>query len=158
MMADEKEGLSGRGLQGSQSGGDSGEFGSGNMNQQQGADPAGGGVTASDQSNAGGSSGTGGYGSSQNVVNQRDQQPNQGAQPGLAGGGDDLRAGGGSSDGQDPGQQMSGQSRGERFDEEQGGGRGVMFDGSGGVFDIGEDQVSHQDRGQAEAAEFDKEA
>src|SRR4028119_1665714 len=113
MMADDKQGLSGRDLQGSQSGGDSGEFAQGNMNQQQ-ADPAGGGATASDQSSAGGSSGTGGYGSSQNVVNQRDQQPNQGAQPGLAGGGGDLRAGGGTSDGQDVGQPASGQSRGAR--------------------------------------------
>lgn len=155
-MADEDKGLSGRDLQASQSGGDSGDYGSGNMNQQQQADPAGGGVTASDQSNAGGSSGTGGYGSSQDVVNQRDQQPNQGAQPGLAGG-DGLRAGGGSSDGQEAGQQISGQSRGERFDEEQGGGRGVMFDGSGGVSDFAEDQVSHQDRSQSEAADFEKE-
>jgi hypothetical protein len=158
MMADEKEGLSGRGLQGSQSGGDSGDYGEGNMNQQPGADPAGGGFTASDVSSAGGSSGTGGYGSSQNVVNQRDQQDDGGAQPGPGGGGGDLRAGGGSSDGQDPAQQMSGQSRGERFDEEQGGGRGVMFDGSGGVSDFADDQVSHQDRGQSDAADFDKEA
>ncbi len=149
-MADETNGLSGRDLQGSQSGGDSGEFG-GNQNQVQQADPAGGGVTAGDMSNAGGSSGTGGYGSSQNVVNQRDQQPNQGSQAGLAGG--DLRAGGGSSDGQ----QNSGQSRGERFDEEQGGGRGVMFDGSGGVGDFADDQSAHQDRGQSEAADFERE-
>ena len=155
-MADDKQGLSGRDLQGSQSGGDSGEFAQGNMNQQQQADPAGGGVTASDQSSAGGSSGTGGYGSSQNVVNQRDVQPNQGAQSGLAGG--DLRAGGGSSDGQmDEGQQMSGQSRGERFDEEQGGGRGVLFDGSGGVSDSAGDQAAGQHSGQSDAADFEKE-
>jgi hypothetical protein len=150
-MADENKGLSGRDLQESQSGGDSGEFG-GNQAQQQQDDPAGGGVTASDMSNAGGSSGTGGYGSSQNVVNQRDGQPNQGAQSGLAGG--DLRAGGGSSDDQ---QQASGQSRGERFDEEQGGGRGVMFDGTGGVSEFADDQQAHQDRGQSEAADFEKE-
>ena len=150
-MANETDGLSGRDLQNSQSGGESGEFG-GNMDQQQKADPAGGGVTAGDMSNAGGSSGTGGYGSSQNVVNQRDGQPNQGSQAGLAG--NDLRAGGGSSDEQ---QLRSGQSRGERFDEEQGGGRGVMFDGSGGVSDFADDQQAHQDRGQGDAADFERE-
>jgi hypothetical protein len=115
------KGMSGSELQSSQSGGGSGEFG-GTMDQHQQADPAGGGVTASDMSNAGGSSGTGGYGSSQDVVNQRDQQPEQGSQSGLAGG--DLRKGGGSS---------HGQSRGERYDEQSGGGRGVEFDGQGGV-------------------------
>lgn len=152
MANDNNDGLRGRDLQESQSGGDSGEFG-GNQAQQQQADPAGGGVTASDQNNAGGSSGTGGYGGSQDIVNARDGQPEQGSQSGLAEG--DLRAGGGSSDGQD--QQASGQSRGERFDEEQGGGRAVMFDGSGGVSDFADDQAAHQDRGQSEAADFEKE-
>ena len=145
MANGEKDGMSGRDLQGSQSGGGSGEFGENRAQQQ--AQPEGGGATASDMSQAGGSSGTGGYGSSQNVVNQRDQQPAQGSQSGLAGG--DLRAGGGSS---------SGQSRGERFDEEQGGGRGVEFDGSGGVSAFAEDQAAHQDRGQSEASDFDREA
>ena len=146
-MADEKnQGMSGSDLQSSQSGGASGEFG-GNRDQRQKADPAGGGVTASDMSNAGGSSGTGGYGSSQNVVNQRDQQPAQGCQPGLAGG--DPQRGGGS----------GGQSRGERYDEEQGGGRGVEFDGQGGVTASADDGGEAEERpGDAGDAEFDREA
>ncbi len=148
-MANEQgEGRTGSDLQSSQSGGGSGEFG-GNRAQQQ-AQPEGGGATASDMSQAGGSSGTGGYGSSQNVVNARDQQPAQGSPSGQAEG--DPAAGGGA-DGQ---QRASGQSRGERFDEEQGGGRGVMFDGSGGVSAFAEDQQAHQDRGQSEAAEFER--
>ncbi|HZG10138.1 MAG TPA: hypothetical protein VEZ70_14275 [Allosphingosinicella sp.] len=141
------EGRTGSDLQSSQSGGGSGKFG-GNRAQQQ-AQPQGGGATQSDMSQAGGSSGTGGYSSSQNVVNQRDQQDAQGSPSGLAEG--DAGAGGGSGGGQ-----MSGQSRGERFDEEQGGGRGVMFDGSGGVSEMAEDQQSHQDRGQSEAVDFER--
>ena len=146
--------LSGRDLQSSQSGGGSGEFG-GNMNQTQ-AEPVGGGTTASDRSNAGGSSGTGGYGNSQNVTLQRDGQPAQGSQSGLAGG--DLSEGGRTEESSEVGHAPSGQSRGERFDEEQGGGRGVMFDGSSSVTEFADDQASHQDRGQSDAADFEREA
>ena len=49
----------------------------------------------------------------------------------------------------------AGQSRGERFDEEQGGGRGpesVSLDDD----EIAADQQAHQDRGQSEA-EFERE-
>jgi hypothetical protein len=146
-MDNQDEGRTGSDLQSSQSGGGSGQFG-GNRAQQQ-AQPQGGGATASDMSQAGGSSGTGGYGSSQDVVNQRDQQPDQGSPSGQAEG--DPQASAAS-----PAQQMSGQSRGERFDEEQGGGRGVMFDGTGGVSEFAEDQQAHQDRGQGEAADFER--
>jgi hypothetical protein len=143
-MANENdEGRTGRDLQDSQAGGGSGEFG-GNRAQQQGQ-PEGGGATASDMSQAGGSSGTGGYGSSQNVVNQRDQQPAQGSPSGLAEG--DASAG----------RAGSGQSRGDRFDEEQGGGRGVGFDGESGVSEFAEDQAAHQDRGQSDASDFERE-
>ncbi|WP_167737443.1 hypothetical protein [Sphingomonas parva] len=153
-MANDKDtGMSGRDLQQSQSGGGSGEFG-GNMNQAQ-AEPVGGGTTASDRSNAGGSSGTGGYGQSQNVTMQREGQPAQGSQSGLAGG--DLSEGGRSEDSSEIGRAPSGQSRGERFDEEQGGGRGVMFDGSSSVSEFADDQAEHQDRGQSEAEEFERE-
>jgi hypothetical protein len=136
-MADDKDGLGGRDLQQSQSGGDSGVFG-GNMAQQQRAGQAGGGPGPGD-AGIGGSSGTGGYGSSQEV----DRQDRQAGQPGLAG---EAGDGGGGADGQ---------SRGERFDEEQGGGRGperVSADDE----EIAEDQRAHQDRGQSEA-EFERE-
>jgi hypothetical protein len=139
-MADDKDGMSGRNLQDSQSGGESGEFG-GNRDQAQSAGQAGGGPRPSDLSNAGGSSGTGGYGSSQNVVNQQDQQA-QAGQSGLVGSGRE-------------GPVSEGQSRGERFDEEQGGGRGpdsVSPDDD----EIARDQQAHQDRGQSEA-EFERE-
>lgn len=142
-MANENdEGRSGSELQASQSGG-SGEFG-GNRAQPQ-AQPEGGGATASDMSQAGGSSGTGGYGTSQNVVNQRDQQPAQGSPSGLAEGDVSESASG------------SGQSRGERYDEEQGGGRGVDFDGQSGVSEFADDQAAHQERGQGEASDFERE-
>lgn len=140
-MADDNGGMTGRDLQDSQSGGGSGDFG-GNMDQQQRAGQAGGGAGPSDISNAGGSSGTGGYGSSQNVVNHQDQQARAG-QPGLAGGASV------------PGGGVPGQSRGERYDEEQGGGRGpesVSRDDD----EIAADQQAHQDRGQSEA-EFEQE-
>ena len=154
-MANDDKGanLSGRDLQESQSGGGSGEFG-GNMNQGQ-AQPVGGGATASDDSSAGGSSGTGGYGKAQNVSLQREGQPEQGSPSSLAEG--ERRADDRAADGQIDGA-PSGQSRGERFDEAQGGGRGVMFDGSGGVSVFAEDQAAHQDRGQSEAAEFERES
>ena len=143
MANDNDQGRTSRDLQDSQSGGGSGEFG-GNRLQRQGQPQDD--LTQSDMSQAGGSGGTGGYGSSQNVVNQRDQQPAQGSQSGLAGG--DLDEGGRSA---------TGQSRGERFDEEQGGGRGVMFEGETGSAEFARDQADHQDRGQSEAAEFNRE-
>ena len=146
-MANDKQGLSGRDLQDSQSGGETGDFAGATTTQ---ADPAGGGATASDMSNAGGSSGTGGYGRSENVAGQRDPQQNQGSQAGLAG--NDSRAGGGTSEGQ-----VTPQSRGERFDEEQGGGRGAMFDGSGGVSGSADEDQSGLDRGPSEDADFEQE-
>ena len=79
---DSKQGLSGRDLQESQSGGESGAFG-GNMQQQQAAGMVGGGPGASDASPAGGSSGTGGYGKSQNAQLHQGQGSSP---PGLAGG------------------------------------------------------------------------
>ena len=141
MANDRNEGLSGRDLQSSQAGGASGQYDGANRDQRQ-SQPEGGGVTDGDESSAGGSSGGGGYGSSQDVVNQRDRQPAEGSPSGLAG--DNPSASGGA-----PG----GQSRGERFDEEQGGGRGVMFDGSGGVSESGEDLQSAG----AGASDFDRE-
>ena len=143
MAIENDQGRTSRDLQGSQSGGGSGEFG-GNRAQQQGQPQDD--LTQSDMSQAGGSSGTGGYGSSQNVVNQRDRQPAQGSQSGLTGGNMD-----------EGGRSASGQSRGERFDEEQGGGRGVMFEGETGSEEFAEDQAAHQDRGQSEAADFNRE-
>jgi hypothetical protein len=110
-MAQDKQGMSGRDLQESQSGGGSGRFG-GNMEQDQRAGQAGGGPGPSDTSNAGGDASPGGSGS-------------------------------------------DGQSRGERFDEEQGGGRSpesVSPDDD----EIAEDQRAHQDRGQSDV-EFERE-
>jgi hypothetical protein len=130
--------IAGRDLQQSQSGGGSGEFGGNRVQDQK--QPVGGGATASDRSSAGGSSGTGGYGKSENVVEQRDVQPEQGSEPGLAGRAPERAA-------------SSDQSRGERYDEEQGGGRGVMFDGSGGVSDDGED-----DEARSKTADFERES
>ena len=142
--------LSGSDLQSSQSGGGSGEFG-GSMDQRQ-AEPVGGGTTASDRSSAGGSSGTGGYGKSQNVTLQREGQPAQGSQSGLAGG--DLSEGGRSEDSSEIGRAPSGQSRGERYDEEQGGGRGVMFDGTSSVSEYAEDEAAPG----SDAEEFERES
>ena len=142
--------LSGSDLQSSQSGGGSGQFG-GSMDQRQ-AEPVGGGTTASDRSSAGGSSGTGGYGKSQNVTLQRDGQPAQGSQSGLAGG--DLSEGGRTEDSSEIGRAPSGQSRGERYDEEQGGGRGVMFDGTSSVSEHVEDESAPA----SDAEEFERES
>lgn len=142
--------LSGRDLQSSQSGGDSGEFG-GNMNQSQ-SQPVGGGATASDRTNAGGSSGTGGYGKAQDVSLQREGQPAQGSQSGLADG--DLSEDGPTQDSSETGGAASGQSRGERFDEEQGGGRGALFDGSSGVSASAEEETDDQ----SEQADFERES
>jgi hypothetical protein len=93
---------------------------------QGGGSQMGGGPEASDMAAPGGSSGGGGYGNAQN------QQNHQGQQDGSLDG-----------RGKDPVL-----SRGERFDEEQGGGRGsdaVSYDAD----DIAEDQAAHQDRGQS---------
>lgn len=82
----------------------------------------GGGPTAADQDAAGGSSGTGGYGKAQN------QQFHQGQQGGST---------------KPTTRELS---RGERFDQEQGGGRSddaVDFEE-----ELKEDQQEHQDRGQ----------
>ena len=88
---------------------------------------AGGGPSAPDRAAPGGSSGTGGYGKAQN------QQFHQGQQ--------DRTLSGGRSD--------QALSRGERFDERQGGGRD---DASvSGEDDLASDQAAHQDRGQSVA-------
>ncbi|HEX4736987.1 MAG TPA: hypothetical protein VH331_05445 [Allosphingosinicella sp.] len=129
-MADNKDGMRGRDLQDSQSGGESGRFG-GNMNQGQRAGEAAGGPEPSDIGNAGGSSGGGGYGSSQDVVNRQDQQAKRGPV------------------------QSESQSRGERYDEIANGGRGpesVSPDDD----EIARDQQAHQDRGQSDV-EFERE-
>lgn len=91
---------------------------------------AGGGPRPSDMGAGGGSSGAGGYGTDQNAQDQRDETQSEAsaAEPG--------------------------QSRGERFDEEQGGGRGsdsVSFDRERDGDDFAEDQRAHQDRGQGAA-------
>ncbi|MDB5693948.1 MAG: hypothetical protein JWO81_3011 [Alphaproteobacteria bacterium] len=141
-MAQDKDGMSGRDLQQSQSSGGSGRFG-GNMEQDQKAGQAGGGPGPSDTSSAGGSSGTGGYGRSENVVQHQGQQ----ARPGQA------SLAGGDASAEDSGSDNL--SRGERFDEEQGGGRGpesVSQDDD----EIAEDQRAHQDRGQSDV-EFERE-
>jgi hypothetical protein len=130
--------MTGSELQQSQSGGGSGRFG-GNMDEMQRSGQAGGGADPADVSNAGGSSGTGGYGSSQNVVNHQGQQQKGGTQSGLAGG--DL-----------PQASGEGTSRGERYDEEANGGRGVEdLSPSSDELEFAEDQREHQDRGQSEA-------
>jgi len=95
----------------------------------------GGGPGAGDMGAGAGSSGSGGYGMDQNAQNQQGQGE-RGTTP-------------------DPGQ-----SRGERFDEIAGGGRGgdsVSFDrerdGVPGADEFGKDQRDHQDRGQSTAEE-----
>jgi hypothetical protein len=137
-------GSSGRDLQESQAGGESGEFG-GTMAQQQAQGIVGGGPSPGDLGAPGGSSGTGGYGSAQNAANHQGQRESQ---AGLAGGGQ-LQQG------------DAGQSRGEAFDEQQGGGRSsdsISLDGDeAGTEDFQLDQQAHQDRGQSEA-EFNAES
>ena len=63
----------------------------------------------------------------------------------------------GQSESQRPDAAERGQSRGERYDEAAGGGRGadsVSFDPDRDGFDeLAEDQEQHQDRGQSEAEE-----
>ena len=123
--------------------------------------PVGGGPDQSDMASPGGSSGSGGYGNAQNQANHQGQQ-GQSARPS----GHDMH-----------------QSRGELFDEQQGGGRGpgsvsddavAQVGGSDGSFDqvtdtnaleaqadeLLRDQQEHQDRGQsaADAADFERDA
>ena len=94
----------------------------------------GGGPSPADMAAPGGSSGPGGYGNAQN------QQFHQGQQE---------RSGAGQRGDQ-------GQSRGERFDEAQGGGRGPDTP-TAGADEFAEDQAEHQDRGQSVAeAESDE--
>lgn len=125
---------------------------------RQGGTQMGGGPDPSDMAAPGGSSGSGGYGNAQNQANHQGQE----ARPS----GHDMH-----------------QSRGELFDEQQGGGRdsgGVSSDevaqvgGSDGSFDqatdenelsrqadeLLRDQSEHQDRGQsaADAADFERDA
>ena len=86
----------------------------------------GGGPGAADMAGPGGSSGSGGYGKAQN------QQLHQGQQAGGGRRGDE------------------GLSRGERFDEQQGGGRGADSVTVTSA-DLARDQRAHQDRGQSDA-------
>ena len=118
----------------------------------------GGGPGQSDMASPGGSSGSGGYGNAQNQANHQGQE--------VRPSGHDMH-----------------QSRGELFDEQQGGGRDAesissddvaQVGGSDGSFDqetddnelsrqadeLLRDQQAHQDRGQsaAEAADFERDA
>ncbi len=148
--------LSGRDLQQSQiTGAADAGFTRDAMQGETGGAQLGGGPDPSDMAAPGGSSGTGGYGNAQNQANH------QGQQTGASG--HDL-----------------GQSRGERYDEAQGGGRGpesvssdsvAQVGGSDGSFDQVQDndpltkatdeflrdQQEHQDRGQGEA-DFESDA
>lgn len=147
--------LSGRDLQQSQAAGEGGGalFTRDQMQEGTGGTQMGGGPSQSDMGSPGGSSGGGGYGNAQNQSNHQGQQQGQGAQTGYG-------------SGQDVGHDAT-QSRGEAFDEQQGGGRsadsisGDGTDGDGGSFDPEEnaeldaqadellqDQQQHQDRGQ----------
>ena len=91
----------------------------------------GGGPGAGDASPAGGSSGTGGYGRSQNAQLHQGQGDSP---PGL------------------PDSAPHGQSRGEAYDEQQGGGRGAdSLSAEDGADDFLVDQRENQDRGQSEA-------
>jgi hypothetical protein len=106
----------------------------GQSGQSGGGRQVGGGPGPSDMAPPGGSSGTGGYGNAQN------QQLHQGQQDRTLSGGDS-----------DPDR-----SRGDRFDEQQGGGRGA--DAVSDADELQRDQAEHQDRGQSVAeAESDKE-
>lgn len=104
-------------------------------NSAEGGRQFGGGPGPSDMGAGGGSSGGGGYGNDQNAQNQQAQP--QDARPATE----------------------PAQSRGERFDEMAGGGRGadsVSFDRErDGADEFEEDQRAHQDRGQSAADEED---
>jgi hypothetical protein len=146
--------VSGRDLQQSQiTGAGDGGFTRDAMQGETGGAQLGGAPGRSDMAAPGGSSGTGGYGKGQNQANHQGQQTAP------------------------VGRDMS-QSRGERFDEEQGGGRGAgsvskdavaQVGGSDGSFDQVQDgdalskatdeflrdQQEHQDRGQNQDFERD---
>lgn len=119
MMADDRT-LSGAELQQSQMAGESGsEFTRDQMQGEKGGSQLGGGPGPSDMASPGGSSGGGGYGKAQNQANHQGQQ--------TAPSGHDMQ-----------------QSRGELFDEQQGGGRSgdsvssddvAQVGGSDGSFD-----------------------
>ncbi len=99
-------------------------------NQSQSSVPGGGkqmggGPSPADMASPGGSSGSGGYGSAQN------QQFHQGQE-------------------RERPSHEDGLTRGERFDEQQGGGRG-SDSVSPSKEDLESDQRAHQDRGQSEA-------
>ena len=152
--------LSGSGLQQSQLTPDgSGGLTRDHMQGETGGAQLGGGPSQSDMASPGGSSGSGGYGNDQQSANDQGQQFAR-----------DDRIG-----------HDEGQSRGERFDEEQGGGRAVdsvssdtvaQAGGGGGSFDqhtdqnpleaaadeLLRDQQEHQDRGQSDAADFERDA
>ena len=158
-MADETN-LSGSQLQQSQAtGAGGGEFTRDGMQGEKGGTQLGGGPDASDMASPGGSSGSGGYGNAQNQANHQGQE--------VRPSGHDMH-----------------QSRGELFDEQQGGGRDAasvsgdniaQVGGSDGSFDqvtdqdalsaqadeiLLRDQQEHQDRGQsaADAADFERDA
>lgn len=153
-----RDGMSGSDLQRSQQAGSEG--GAFTQAQQQGGvggQQMGGGPSQADMAAPGGSSGSGGYGASENVQHHQGQA-NAGREPGMQ------------------------QSRGEIFDEQQGGGRGrgsisgdtgddvadQQEQGAGGSYgsdtnlggyeeqgdegreDIERDQRAHQDRGQGD--------
>jgi len=126
------------------------------MQGEKGGSQLGGGPEESDMATPGGSSGSGGYGNAQNQANHQGQQ-GQNVRPS----GHDMH-----------------QSRGELFDEQQGGGRGAdsvsddsiaQVGGSDGSFDqatdanelsrqaddLLRDQREHQNRGQSDAAAAD---
>ncbi len=151
-------GLSGAELQNSQITGtpeNSGDFTRDQMQGQKGGTQMGGGPDESDMASPGGSSGSGGYGNAQNQANHQGQE--------VRPSGHDMH-----------------QSRGELFDEQQGGGRGpgsvsddavAQVGGSDGSFDQVQDddplsaatdeflrdQQAHQDRGQSDA-DFEKDS
>jgi hypothetical protein len=157
-LGGDSSGLSGAELQQSQiTGAGEGEFTRDRMQGQKGGAQMGGGPGESDMASPGGSSG-GGYGNAQNQANHQGQQ--------VRPSGHDMH-----------------QSRGELFDEQQGGGRGTgsvsddrvaQAGGSGGSFDqvqdtdaldaqgdaLLRDQQAHQDRGQSAAgtADFEQDA
>ena len=152
--------LSGSGLQQSQM---TGAGGAGltrdHMQGETGGAQLGGGPSQSDMASPGGSSGSGGYGNDQQSANHQGQHY---AREGRTG-------------------HDEGQSRGERLDEEQGGGRAAdsvssdtvaQTGGGQGSFDqhtdanaldaaadeLLRDQQEHQDRGQSDAADFERDA
>ncbi len=129
------------------------------MQGETGGAQLGGGPDQSDMAAPGGSSGSGGYGNDQQSANHQGQQFARESRSGRD----------------------EGESRGERYDEEQGGGRAAdsvsndlvaQTGGAKGSFDqhtdanqldaaaneLLRDQQEHQDRGQSDAADFDADA